>query len=960
MSTSRDEERLLSDSSVTDIVGNQVDDVGKQLVIENAFAEELEEEEKKGDSVGIDVPSRSIVAQVNSTGEKPKEDPALVKQANEDKVGMDIPGRSIIAQVNPTGEKPKAQVEDTVGIEVPGRSVIACVDPAKQKAVDTPLPHDPYQVTGPLSPDPYQPATPLYNPTPSTSLPPEGGGVMMKTTPLDDRSTAVLLVCSTADDKEAETQGKGGEKEEKTQIGEKEQEEARTQESEKQGAKTQKEGMEEIETRKEEEEQEEVRTQEKEEQEAKIQKEGKEEVETQNDEEEQEEAGITERQQETIESPPTYEEATDNIPEPESLPEAVEAAVDKVGANEFQLFFHLMEKDAELPEGDYAFNCSCSCNCGKSCGKCVMGYQFNKIKVASLKEGPTTAAIQWNDRKCPNVTLLFKFVKVFINIFLFLLSLCNFSSTIYQSTQKGQFLFDVISTLISLVGSVVSTTSLLVFLVRRCEEVIRSWRRLFSCVHAMNTVDRIRLTCCGKTCTYCCKCTKATRRITDTLEDRMKGSRCCGCWIRQLQRLNRLKTTRGKWITIVGNFSEIILTVFGEIISTVNIVLSLYTFIGKRQYRVFYIVTELSEITTIIFIILSFILFLISHIDRIRHIAKNIYDFDKDMAKIPEEKLKRNFCQRLFGFQGRLVIHAILLSLLQIWCMLALAWKIIRDHCISEEEVETTTERTVIGGRVFTSTLPTAFEFGPLRECSVPSLQPATVNIFTMYNIFYVTVLLPILSYVFLFVSNMPFFVEYSQLLHVSGICKFERAVEESKKEEAEKGVTPHHYLELLSIFFQLLNPKGKFSEEDLKNKKEELKQERKKIEEDIINGTYAAFGEKIRAIITFLPTIILGVFHFALFFLHISFLACRYSPQFGVACSPIFDDFSVFTQSLPADKIIIILPAIILFFLTGFPGPFVTIMWIGILVGVIMLVGSVVFLIALVCLMAVCAGSNR
>ena len=891
MSTPRDEKRLLSDSSATDDVENQVDDVDKQLVIENTFAKEQEEEEKKGD-----------------------------------KVGMDIPGRSIIAQVNSAGEKPKAQVKYSVGIEVPGRS--ACVDPVKQKTVDTPLPHDPYQVRGPLPPDPYQPDAPLYNPTPSTSLPPEGSGVMMKTTPLDDRSTAALLVCSTADDKEAETQGKEEQKEDKTQKGEKEQEEAGTQESE--------------------------------EQEERTRKEGKEVIETQKEEAEQEEARITERQQETLESPPTYEEATDNIPSTSKIsPEDVETAVKECGDNDFHLFFHLMGKDAELLEGDYAFNGSCSCNCGKSCGTCVMGYQFNKIKVASVKEGTTTAAIQWNDRKNPNVTLLFKFMKMFINIFLVILSSFKFASKIYQSSQKGQILFDVISTLISLVGSVVSALALIVFLVRRREELITSWRRLFSCVHAMNEVDRLRITCCGKTCTCCCKCTKATKRIADTLEGRMKGSRCCGCWITLLQRLNRLKTTRGKWITIVGNFSEIILTVFGEIISTVNIILSLYTFIGERQYRVFYIVTEWTEVTTLIFIIFSFLLFLINHIDRIRHIAKNIYDFDKDIGKIPEEKLKRNCCQRLFGFQGRLVIHAFLLSLLQVYCMLALAWKIIRDHCISEEEVRTTTETTVINGRVFTSTLPTVFDFGLLRECSVPSLQPATVNVYTMYNIFYVTVLLPILSYIFLFVSNIPYFVEYSQLLHASGMYKFERAIEESKKEEAEKGVTSHHLLEILSIFFQVLNPKGEFSKEDLKKKKEQLKQERKKIEDDIINGAYAAFGEKIKAIITFFPTIILGVFHFALFFLHISFLVCRYSPQFGVACSSLFDDFSVFTQSLLADEIVIILPAIVLFFLTGFPGPFVTMMWIGVLVGVIMLVGSIVFLIALVCLMAICVSSS-
>ena len=646
-------------------------------------------------------------------------------------------------------------------------------------------------------------------------------------------------------------------------------------------------------------------------------KEEQEQVSTKREEEEQEEARITERQQETLELPSTSEETTDNIPsKPKVTPEDVETAVKENGGNDFHLYFHLMERDAKLPEGDFNYNCSCSCPC-----QCLEGYsyQFSKIKVASLKEGPTTAAIQWNDRKCPNITLLFKFVKMFFYIFLLILSVFKFFSKIYQPIQKGQILFNVISTLISLVGSVISTISLLNFLGRRHEEIIK-------------------LVCCGRQHTCCCKCTNymAHKRITDTLEDRMKGSRCCGCWVTLLQKLNRLKTTRGKLTTIVGNFSEIILTVFGEIVSTVNIILSLYTFIGKQQYRAFYVVTEWTEVTDIIFIILSFFLFLISHIDRIRHIAMNIYNFDKDIAKIPEQKLKRNCCQRLFGFQGRLVIHAFLLSLLHVYCMLALAWKIIRDHCISDEEVRTTTETTVSNGAVFASTLPTVFEFDPLRECSVPSLQPATVNVYTMYNIFYVTVLLPILSYIFLFVSNIPFFVEYSQLLHASGMYKFERAIEESEEEEVEKGVTSHHLLEIFSIFFQVLNPECGYSEEDLRKKKERLKQERKKIQEDVINGTHAAFREKIMAILTFPPTVILGVFHFALFALHIGFLVCRYSPQFGVACLPILDDFSIFTESLPADIMVITVPTIILFLLTGFPGTFVTMMWIGILVAII------------------------
>ena len=876
MSTLRDDlkERLLSDSSVTDGMGNQVDDVDKQLVIENTFAEGQEEEDQKGDSIGLDV-----------SQEKMEADLAPVKEANRDKESM----IDDLGNID-TGITSQVQVHARSGKTEPGASVIALTRVTKKPKEDT-------MQNGDANKD------------------------------VADSTSAKECV-----DPPMQNHLKDG----------------------------------------------------------------------------QEDAKITEREQETVGSPPTYKKAADNIPSTSKItPEDVETAVKKVGgANELRLFACLMGKDEELrdPQGEYAFKCSYDCDeshgkycskyCGKywdkSCGKCVMGYQFNKIKVASVKEGPTTAAIQWDDQKHPNVTLIFK-VLMFLYYSIILLSdILTFLSTIYESTQKSQIFFDILSAFFSLVGTVVSFIALLVFFGRRWEETIRCWYRLLGCVKALCTTNRIRLMiCCCKDCICCEKgtkenkdrekstkenkdCEKSTEEnkdcekstevnkgTTDTLKDRMKGSRCYGCCSTQLQRLNR-----GKWATILGNFCEMFLTVLDENLSTVIIVLSLYTFIGRQQYRVFYIVTEWTEVRDIIKIIVAFLIFLANHIKRIGCIAINIHKFDKDIAKLKEKnsKLKRNCCQRLFGFQGRLVMHASLLSLLQIYCLFALAWKIIRDHCISEEEARNTAETTVIEGTVFNTTLPTVFEFGPLRGCSVPSLQPATVNGYTIYNIIYVTVLLPILSYLLLFVSNMPFFVEYSQLLHASGMYKFERAVDESKKEEAEKGVAPHHRLEILRIFFEVLNPNREFSKEDLMKKKEQLKEEREKIEYDIINGPYAAFREKIRAIITFFPTVILGVFHIALFALHISFLVCRYSPQFGVACLPTFDHFSVFTPFLPVDIAVIIFPAIILFFSTGFPGPFVTVMWIEILVGIIaialMLMGSIVFVLALVCLVAMIRSS--
>ena len=853
-------ERLLSDSSATDGMGNQMNDVDKQLAIKNPFAQE-QEEDQKGDSIGLDV-----------SQEKTEVDPVPVKEANGHKEGIDDLGKiDITSQVKVCACSDMPQPGGTALRQVLGHSTM------KKPEEDT---------------------------TQNEEANKDVVDIGVFSTSVDPPSKQKPL------------------------------------------------------------------------------------------KEEEEEAGITEVQQETLESPPTNEEEANSIPSKPKITSAdVKNALKENGGNVLHLFLHHMEKDAELPEGEYACNGSCPCNCGGSQGKCVIGYQFNKIKVASLKEGPTTAAIQWDGKKHPNITLIVKALMLLFYSITLVSNLPTYLSKIHESTPESQLLFDVLSTFLSFVGTMVSFIALLVFFGRRCGDTIQCWDRLLGCVKTLCTTTRIRLTCCCEDCICCGKSTitnehttdtmedrmktnehmtdtledrmktnerktdtledrmktnerktdtledrmKTNEHMTDTLEDRMKGSRCYGCCSTQLQRLNR-----GKWATIAGNFSEMFLTVLDEIISTVIIVLSLYTLIGRQQYRVFYIVTEWTEVWDIIRIIASFLIFLASHIKRVSFIAKNIYDFDKDIAKLPEEKLKRNFCQRLFGFQGRLVVHAFLLSLLQVYCILALAWKIIRDHCISEEEVETITEIIVINGTVFTSTLPTAFEFGSLRGCSVPSLQPATVNNYTIYNIIYVSVLLPILSYLILFVSNIPFFVEYCQLLHASGIYKFETAIDESKMEEVEKGVTTHYLLEIFVIFFKVLNPNYNFNEEELKRKKDELAQERDNVEKDIIDGPYNDMQKKIGAVMTFFPIVIPGFVHLFLFFLHFLFLSCRYSPQFGVACFSTLDNFSVFTQSLTNDKIVVYVPLILLFFLIGFPGPFVAMMWIGIISTTIMVLVTI------------------
>jgi hypothetical protein len=681
-------------------------------------------------------------------------------------------------------------------------------------------------------------------------------------------------------------------------------------------------------------------------------------------------------EKEDTSSPPSYS-ATAEPPSPEE----VEATINDVGSHEVHLFWQIIGKDEEIPKGEYGYDCSCSCSCIKCCGTCVMGYKVNKIKGESVRRGPTMAATQWEERKHPKLGLLIKCFVLLIKVALFILSICKFGSRIYQTAQRGQILFDVVSAFVLLIGSGLSTLFLIVFIGRRYDDLTTGWKCCCLCMKDVCTAEHIKLTCfkCCE-CTCCGRCNR--REIADTVEDRMKGSRCCGLCSTTLQRLSGLQTKRGRTCTIIGNFSEMILTVVNQIIATMILILKLYAFFGEEKYRTFYGVTEYSEVTDLIIVFLALILFLESHIERVVTIALNIHKFDKDISNVPEEKFKKNCCVRAFSFQWRLVIHSIFLSLLQILCLFALAWKIIRDHCYSPQEFlsasssMSSTNQIVpgtgnVGPGVISPTssyVPTQSPtgiYGQLTNCSLPSLEPHTVNGYTVYNIIYISIILPLMSYLVLFVSNAAFFVEYSQLLHVSGLHKFEKAVEESKEKEIEEGVPSHHLWEVLLLFFNVLRPNDKISKEELDRKKDQITAIRAKIQDDIINGDYANFGKKFEATLTFIPAIIVGFFHVALFFVHIGFLTCRYSAESGVTCASSLDMFSVFSPSnVAVEEIALIVVLIALFFLTGFPGPVLTVLWIGVFLAVVaivsMLVASVVFVIALICLFAMFGNSSN
>jgi hypothetical protein len=608
--------------------------------------------------------------------------------------------------------------------------------------------------------------------------------------------------------------------------------------------------------------------------------------------------------------------------------EDIKKVVKETGKQKIQLYLHYLERASitnstqSEPHGNTRMKrisqkiaSACACNCpGAFCGKkdCAFGYKLNDIKQDSLQEGPTTAAMQWKDHRCALWTVGSLVLKFILYSALLLISLFSFGDSIYQTGERRQVLFDFIDAFLSLVGDIVTLIALIVALVRRPEEIMKDLKSL---------------------CAMCASCLRIQKPCCSTSDKPIDSpTYCCCSGENGTETARGLSSTGGKVCTVIANSSEIFLSLFDEILATIILITSLYSFIGEQNFRTFYGVTEWTEVPSMMLILLSFLLYLKSHYDRVENIFGNVRKFDNNILDASKEhnKLSKivNRCTLLFGFQWRMVIHAVLLSLLQIFCLLALVWKIIRDTCQSPAEAQLlapTSIEDLLYWEYNKTTVPTS-EYGALGNCTLPSLSPDKINFYTVYSILYVSIILPIMSYLLLFVSNLPYFISYSQLLHLSGLYQ----AEHGPKEGGMGDISGNMFRKVLKIFYnEQMHPSGKkVSDADI----EQLRIRRGLVESDYVESSNRS-SEKARAIVTSVPTVMIGVVHFALFFTNIGFLACRYSPQLGVTCSSPSDMFHVFTTSLERDEIALIVPLIILFLLVGLPGALITLMWICVFV---------------------------
>ena len=639
---------------------------------------------------------------------------------------------------------------------------------------------------------------------------------------------------------------------------------------------------------------------------------------------------------------------------------------------------------------------SCLC-CSGSYKNCNFGYSCNKIKRKSLKDGFLTVLKQWKWtknvarkgwKKLKNVIiiliLLWRSGKIGIYVVLLVYHFIQLGLGIHKSIATGFILFVALSPFFSTFGVLVSLAHWLLFYIPNRRKINKTWCACCGlCIRVICTVCKCICCCCtrkreddesGKD-EGSAKRKRGESKSGEEENSQKKGeesrrgededsagtkekegimnnptenhSTCASiCCIRDewQSTMKRLNSSQGrKWIIFVNIIGSLI-TVLDEILGTITFIFTLYAFIGNEGFY-FHRYTAGDWIKFIFAYGLPTVIIISSHIIRIGEIGVNVKSLDKDIDSIPDEDIKRSRSEKIVSFQHGIIFHAVALGLLQMWFLVVLSWKIIRDHCLSQSEAL----------QLGILTDNTEVYVGPLARCNVPDLRPTAINYFTVINIIYITIIFPILSYLILFISNLPLFVEYTQRLHASGLYKVEEML--NKALPGDEGGMESGIHTFFSIFFEIINVKP--DKEFLLTKKKEIVELRKAVQEDML-GDYKKSGTKFKSTIFSPPTIVLGVIHVGLFLMNIGFLSCRYSlATNSLECSSRFDSFGAFTGSLLGDEALLIIPLLILFFLTGFPGPVITMLWIFVFIGVLMLVGSVILLIVLAVVVVLFLGSS-
>ena len=593
------------------------------------------------------------------------------------------------------------------------------------------------------------------------------------------------------------------------------------------------------------------------------------------------------------------------------------------------------------------------------CVECSICCKWSRQNCFLLRRGAKSLLQYWRDGFTARWKFLLMFAKVFIYFTLFVVAVSKFCIM----ADKG--VTDSIILVCTLCGSIVSLVYTIWFCIRRRREV----RIILSEMCTWIALAVYKCCCC------CCK----IRQLEELKMRREKHNaehEAAEDYVDGIKAFRLPQNCYQKFTAILGNASEVLLTIADDVILTVVFILSLYNFMEKREFMIFYGSPKLGHIFGFVILVLSALKLIFVHGLRFLSIAVNVRALDKKVetnSEVMEVELPNKFIRYFLSFQARLVFHVLATSVFQLYGIFALSWKIIQDSCSAVEAPS-----TLVGNGTNGSHMDPISAGAPFTCSSHP-----LVNGFTIYNILYIAIVPTLLGYTSFFVCNTPWLVEYMQTItmwtylqieyttgyrvreddEVSGQGEVDRDANLCRVSERDAYMSP--VLQLVRIFCgDLLCD---VSDEDLREvganaegvRLAVLKnhnQDALKFSSSFLSKATMMFG---RAML-FGPAVIIGVLQVMLFAVHLSFLGCCFTNA----------TFAVLSPAVWEDLYILYIPLILLFLMTSFPGPLMGIYWvfiapyiiemtvtlvIAVVAGLVVLLTLAFFLVPVLCIFCFC-----
>ena len=266
--------------------------------------------------------------------------------------------------------------------------------------------------------------------------------------------------------------------------------------------------------------------------------------------------------------------------DPEHLPRSADLQVlnDEV-KNPTKLSDYANE-GSDADEDNCCLRCSIRCKCkGKPF---ELGYKCTKKERKVLRKGIVSVFQYWTDGFTPRWKLLMMVAKIFIYFCLIVTTVVRF---VMNCCQAENILFDCISFGFSCCGIAVSLVYTVHFCIHRRREFCITIRDLvcFAIPEFCTCIGLFFYKCCCCCCTI--ECLKKKEKQKKPEENKKKDKhKKAEKYVIEMQKFKPAQNNFEKFTALVGNTSEVLLTIVDDVILTVVFILYLYSFIGKQKF----------------------------------------------------------------------------------------------------------------------------------------------------------------------------------------------------------------------------------------------------------------------------------------------------------------------------------------------------------------------------------------